>query len=82
MSNGHHLHGWLYLALVMDVFSRKIVGWAMETHSEDSLVEQALRMALFRQQPAVGELLHHSDRGGSTPATPINNGWQPLALPS
>jgi transposase InsO family protein len=56
--------GWLYLALVMDVFSRKIVGWAMETHREESLVEQALRMALFRRQPAVGELLHHSDRGG------------------
>lgn len=56
--------GWLYLALVMDVFSRKIVGWALETHREESLVEQALRMALFRRQPAVGELLHHSDRGG------------------
>lgn len=56
--------GWLYLALVMDVFSRKIVGWAMETHREESLVEQALRMALFRRQPVVGQLLHHSDRGG------------------
>ncbi len=56
--------GWLYLALVMDVFSRKIVGWAMETHRKESLVEQALQMALVRRQPAVGELLHHSDRGG------------------
>jgi len=56
--------GWLYLALLMDVFSRKIVGWAMATHREESLVEQALRMALFRRQPVAGELLHHSDRGG------------------
>ena len=56
--------GWLYLALVLDVFSRKIVGWAMEPHLETSLVEQALRMALAQRQPALGELLHHSDRGG------------------
>lgn len=56
--------GWLYLALVLDVFSRKIVGWAMETHLETTLVEQALRMALAQRQPALGELLHHSDRGG------------------
>lgn len=56
--------GWLYLALVMDVFSRKIISWAMEAHLQESLVEQALRMALLRRQPAVGELLHHSDRGG------------------
>jgi putative transposase len=56
--------GWLYLALVLDVFSRKIVGWAMETHRETALVEQALRMALSQRQPGLGELLHHSDRGG------------------
>jgi putative transposase len=56
--------GWLYLALVLDVFSRKVVGWAMEPHLETSLVEQALRMALAQRQPALGELLHHSDRGG------------------
>lgn len=56
--------GWLYLALVLDVFSRKIVGWAMETHLETTLVEQALRMALAQRQPALGDLLHHSDRGG------------------
>lgn len=56
--------GWLYLALVLDVFSRKIVGWAMEAHREKSLVEQALRMALSQRQPALGDLLHHSDRGG------------------
>jgi len=62
--------GWLYLALVMDVFSRKIVGWAIEAHMEQTLVEQALRMALFRRQPAAGELLHHSDRGGQYASHP------------
>ena len=56
--------GWLYLALVLDVFSRKVVGWAMEPHREASLVEQALNMALLQRQPAKGQLLHHSDRGG------------------
>lgn len=58
------LEGWLYLALVLDVFSRKVVGWAMEAHRETSLVEAALRMALLQRKPALGALLHHSDRGG------------------
>jgi transposase InsO family protein len=56
--------GWLYLARMLDVFSRKVVGWAMEAHREASLVEAALRMALAQRKPAKGELLHHSDRGG------------------
>lgn len=55
--------GWLYLALVLDVFSRRIVGWAMASQMDTTLVEQALRMALSRRQPTAGELLHHSDRG-------------------
>ncbi len=54
--------GWLYLAAVLDVYSRLIVGWAMASHREESLVETALWMALGRRQPAE-ELLHHSDRG-------------------
>jgi transposase InsO family protein len=58
------LDGWLYLALVLDVFSRKVVGWAMEAHRETRLVEAAVRMALLQRKPAPGELLHHSDRGG------------------
>jgi putative transposase len=56
--------GWLYLALVLDVFSRRIVGWAMDIHMETSLVEQAFRMALVQRHPLSGDLLHHSDRGG------------------
>lgn len=54
--------GYLYLASLEDVFSRKIVGWAMDTTLESRLVERALQMALFQRQPT-GELLHHSDRG-------------------
>lgn len=54
--------GWLYLALVMDLFSRRIVGWAMAPHLRATLVEQALRMALGLRLPLTS-LLHHSDRG-------------------
>ena len=54
--------GWLYLAVVLDVSSRLVVGWAMASHREESLVEAALWMALGRRNP-VEELLHHSDRG-------------------
>lgn len=54
--------GWLYLAVVMDLFSRKIVGWSMQETLERSLVVQALRMALEARGPT-SDLLHHSDRG-------------------
>lgn len=54
--------GWLYLAAVMDLFSRRIVGWAMDATITTQLTLQALRMALLTRQPPVG-LVHHSDRG-------------------
>jgi putative transposase len=54
--------GWLYLAAVMDLFSRKIVGWAMRDHMRVELVSSALTMALRQQKPEAG-LIHHSDRG-------------------
>ena len=54
--------GWLYLAVVMDLFSRKIVGWAMADHLRADLPLAALRMATSAQRPGVG-LIHHSDRG-------------------
>jgi putative transposase len=54
--------GWLYLAAVMDLFSRKIVGWAMRDHLRTELASTALAMAIKRQRPAAG-LVHHSDRG-------------------
>jgi transposase InsO family protein len=54
--------GWLYLAVVMDLYARRIVGWAMADTLERSLVIAALTMAIKRRQPSPG-LLHHSDRG-------------------
>jgi transposase InsO family protein len=54
--------GWLYLAIILDLFSRKVVGWAMAEHMNTALVESALRMALCTRQPAAN-LLHHSDQG-------------------
>lgn len=54
--------GWLYLAAVLDIFSRRVVGWALAEHMREELVEDALRMAIGRRCPPKG-LLHHSDRG-------------------
>ncbi len=52
--------GWLYLAAVIDLFSRQVVGWSMQPHMQASLVTDALRMAWFRRQPEPG-LVFHSD---------------------
>jgi putative transposase len=54
--------GLLYLAFILDVHSRRIVGWAMESHLRTELVVDALRMAVWRRKPAPG-LVHHSDQG-------------------
>ncbi len=54
--------GCLYVAVVLDLFSRRVVGWAMASHLKTSLVLDALQMALVKRRPKVG-LLHHSDRG-------------------
>ncbi|MGF7036766.1 transposase InsO family protein, partial [Paenibacillus mucilaginosus] len=54
--------GWLYLASVMDLYSRKIVGWATGARMTRELVIEALELAYKRQKPAPG-LIHHSDRG-------------------
>ena len=54
--------GWLYLAAVQDVFSRRIVGWSMAEHMRTELVLDALAMALEHRRPAPG-LVHHSDQG-------------------
>lgn len=55
--------GWLYLAVVLDLASRRVVGWAMKDSLETALATDALMMALWHRKPACG-LLHHSDRGG------------------
>src|SRR6195256_473115 len=54
--------GWLYLAAVMDLYSRRIVGWAMDDHLRADLLLAALKMAISAQRPGAG-LIHHSDRG-------------------
>jgi putative transposase len=53
--------GFLYLAIVLDVFSRKIVGWAMETHLRTELMLAAIDMAITMRKPK--EVIHHSDHG-------------------
>jgi len=71
--------GWLYLALVLDLWSRKIVGWAMADHLRSELVVAALQMAQTQRQPGKG-LLVHSDRGvqyasGETREFLEQHGW-------
>jgi len=57
------LAGWVYLAAVLDLFSRKVVGWAISDSLATPLVAEALRRAIESRRPVGGELLHHSDRG-------------------
>jgi transposase InsO family protein len=52
-----------YLAIVLDAFSRRVVGWALQTHLQASLASAALTMAIAARRPAPGSLIHHSDRG-------------------
>ena len=52
-----------YLAIVLDAFSRRVVGWVLETHLQASLAIAALTMAIAARRPAPGSLIHHSDRG-------------------
>jgi putative transposase len=54
--------GWLYLAVILDLFTRKVVGWAMRDHMRAELTLAALTMAIQRRRPGPG-LMHHSDRG-------------------
>jgi putative transposase len=53
--------GFLFLAVVLDVFSRRVVGWAMAGHLRTELVLDALNMAIYRRRPA--NVIHHSDQG-------------------
>lgn len=64
--------GWLYVAGVLDLFSRKIVGWEMSSQIDTALVENALRMALYQRRPG-GGLLHHSDRGSQYASHQVRN---------
>ena len=60
--------GWLYLAVVLDLFSRMVVGWSMSEHIDTQLALGALEMALEGRQPPEG-LIHHSDRGSQYAST-------------
>lgn len=62
------LEGWLYLAVLLDLYSRRVVGWAMGQRLTVELAERALTMALANRRPRAG-LLHHSDRGSQYAAT-------------
>jgi putative transposase len=55
--------GWLYLAVLLDAYSRRVVGWAMADHLRTALALEALGMALPQRRPVPGELIHHTDRG-------------------
>lgn len=65
--------GWLYVAAVLDLFSRAVVGWSMAAVQDEQLVADALRMALLHREPGSG-LLHHSDRGSQY----TSHGYQQL----
>jgi putative transposase len=57
--------GWLYVAVVLDLFSRQVIGWSIQSRMEADLVVRALLMAVWRRQPE-SEVLVHSDRAVST----------------
>ena len=64
--------GWLYLAVVLDLFSRKIIGWSMSRKMDTALVATALRMALLGRRPPAG-MLHHSDQGSQYTSAAYRN---------
>lgn len=57
------MSGWSYLATVIDGYSRKVVGWAVNNHMRESLVLEAMRMAISCRRPPEGQLVMHTDRG-------------------
>ena len=59
----HLAEEFAYLAVILDAFSRKVIGWALETHLRAELAIAALDMAIAARRPAPGSLIHHSDRG-------------------
>jgi transposase InsO family protein len=61
--------GWLYLAGILDAYSRRAIGYAMDGYRDERLVERALDMALVSRRPLAGQLIHHSDRGSQYSST-------------
>jgi len=64
--------GWLYLAIVLDLFTREVVGWSLKPRMTADIVTDALTMAWLRRNPAMG-LLHHSDRGSQYASQPFQD---------
>ena len=71
--------GWLYLAVILDRFTRKIVGWAMREHMRAELTMAALTMAVQRRRPRAG-LIHHADRGSQYAASDYRKILQAAAI--
>jgi putative transposase len=71
--------GWLYLAAILDLFSRKVVGWAMEETLESVLVERAFQMAVQNRRLRTG-LLHHTDRGSQYASSAYQNLLTPFDI--
>ncbi len=71
--------GWLYLAFVLDAYSRKIVGWCMANNLKTELVLDALNMALYNRRPQPG-LIHHSDRGSQYTSVEFGSRLKEAAL--
>ncbi len=72
--------GWVYLAVVLDLFSRKVVGWSISDSLSTPLVSVALRRAIQGRSPVPGELLHHSDRGCQYTSHEYQRTLQTLAI--
>src|SRR3546814_13524380 len=70
--------GFLYLAIVLDVFSRRIVGWAMDSRMQTALVLDALQMAAAQRQPT--DVIHHSDQGSQYRAIAFGHGCEVLGV--
>jgi putative transposase len=72
--------GWVYLAVVLDLFSRKVVGWAMSSSLATELVSTALRQAIESRRPNGRALLHHSDRGSQYTSDAYQHTLQTLGI--
>lgn len=70
--------GWLYLAMVLDVYSRRIVGSAMDTNMRTELILQALNMAVTQRKPA--DVIHHSDHGSQYTSTAFGKRCQEAGI--
>ena len=71
--------GWLYLAVVIDLCSRKVVGWSMSSRMKSQLVCDALKMAIWQRRPQAG-LIHHSDQGSQYAVRHFENYSMPTVL--